>query len=233
MFKIKKSSIITITTIILLTLIYLFVGPVNSIINQMVFYLTSLNIDALKEYILSFGVWAPITSFILMILQSIIAPIPAFMITLSNAAVFGWWQGAILSWSSAMAGAGLCFIIARFLGRGAVDKLTSRYALDGVDNFFNKYGKHTILIARLLPFISFDIVSYAAGLTSMRFWGFFLATGIGQLPATLVYSYVGKSLTGGAKALMIGLMCLFAMSVLIYIIKMVYNEKSKVASREI
>ncbi len=26
---------------------------------------------------------------------------------------------------------------------------------------FEKYGKHTILIARLLPFISFDLVSYA------------------------------------------------------------------------
>ena len=52
--------------------------------------------------------------------------------------------------------------------------------------------------ARLLPFISFDIVSYAAGLTSMGVWPFLLATAIGELPATVVYCYVGGMLTGGA-----------------------------------
>ncbi len=43
----------------------------------------------------------------------------SFLITLSNAAIFGWVKGAILSWSSAMAGAALCFYIARGLGRDA------------------------------------------------------------------------------------------------------------------
>ncbi len=141
----------------------------------------------------------------------------SFLITLSNAAIFGWFKGAILSWSSAMAGAALCFYIARGLGRDAVEKLTSKFALKDIDGFFEKYGKHTILIARLLPFISFDLVSYAAGLTSMNFWSFFIATGIGQLPATIVYSYVGGMLTGGAQLLMSGLLILFALSIAIYV----------------
>ena len=38
-----------------------------------------------------------------------------------------------------------------------------------IEKFFEKYGKNTILICRLLPFVSFDIVSYAAGLTSLSF----------------------------------------------------------------
>jgi uncharacterized membrane protein YdjX (TVP38/TMEM64 family) len=100
--------------------IYLFIPPVKRTINQMVFYLSMLNIDALKSYILSFGVWAPVISFILMILQAIVAPLPAFLITFTNAALFGWVKGAILSWSSSMAGAALCFFIARFLGRNSV-----------------------------------------------------------------------------------------------------------------
>ncbi len=60
--------------------------------------------------------------------------------------------------------------------------------MDSIDEFFDKYGKYTILVCRLLPFMSFDIVSYAAGLTSMKFMPFFIATGLGQLPATIVYS---------------------------------------------
>ncbi|WLD29020.1 TVP38/TMEM64 family inner membrane protein YdjZ [Clostridioides difficile] len=207
--------------------IYFFIPPVKKMVNQMIFYLSMLNLDAIKEYILSFGVWAPIISFALMILQSIAAPLPAFLITFANAALFGWVNGAILSWVSAMAGAAICFVIGRFLGRDVVAKLTSKFALESIDGFFDKYGKHTILIARLLPFISFDLVSYAAGLTSMSFISFFIATGVGQLPATIVYSYVGGMLTGGAKVMMTGLLILFALSVLIYMLKKIYSDKNK------
>lgn len=189
-------------------------------------YLVKLDMVGLKEYILSFGIWGPVVSFLLMILQSVAAPLPAFVITFANAALFGWVYGAILSWTSAMAGAAICFYIAKFLGRNTVENLTSKFALDDVDKFFAKYGKHTILIARLLPFMSFDLVSYAAGLTSMSFSSFFIATGIGQLPATIVYSYVGGMLTGGAKLMMTGLLTLFALSILIYVIKKIWDEKN-------
>lgn len=59
----------------------------------------------------------------------------------------------------------------------------------------------------------------------MRFIPFFVATGIGQLPATIVYSYVGGMLTGGAKLMMMGIMTLFAISVLVYLLKQIYTEK--------
>ena len=146
------------------------------------------------------------------------------MITLSNAAIFSWWQGAILSWASAMVGAALCFFIARGLGRDVVEKLAGKGALAGVEGYFKKYGTRTILICRLLPFVSFDAVSYFAGLTPMGFWAFFIATGIGQTPATIVYSYVGGMLTGGAQYLMIGLLCLFSLAILVTIIKQVYTD---------
>jgi len=162
------------------------------------------DVETIKGYILSFGIWAPIVSFLLMLFQSIIAPLPAFLITFSNAALFGWVKGAILSWSSAMAGAALCFFIANWFGRKFVEKLTSKLALEGIDAFFEKYGQYTILIARLLPFVSFDIVSYAAGLTSMSFWSFFWATGLGQLPATIIYSYAGEMLVGGGPKICFG-----------------------------
>lgn len=126
-----------------------------------------------------------------------------------------------------MAGAAVCFYIARLLGRDAVEKLTSRTSLKQIDEFFEKHGRLSILIARLLPFISFDIVSYAAGLTSMSFGSFFIATGIGQLPATIIYSYVGGMLTGGAKMFVTALLLLFALSALIVLFRQLYVEKQK------
>jgi len=184
-----------------------------------------LDLEVIKAYILSFGVWAPLISFALMVFQSVMAPLPAFLITFANAALFGWLWGAALSWTSAMAGAILCFYIARLLGREVVEKLTSKMALESVDAFFEKHGVYAILIARLLPFISFDVVSYAAGLTSMRLGSFVIATGIGQLPATLVYSYAGEMLTGGARTFVYGLLILFSVTILVYLIKRVYRGR--------
>ena len=226
--KNKKSNLIRLCLLLVIALVlavYLAVPSVNTFVNEAVAVLGSANLDAVAEYIRSFGPWAMAFSFALMVFSSILAPLPAFMITLSNAAIFGWWQGAILSWSSAMAGAALCFFIARILGRDVVEKIAGKGALAGVEGYFKKYGTRTILVCRLLPFVSFDAVSYFAGLTPMGFLAFFVATGIGQTPATIVYSYVGGMLTGGAKWLMIGLLCLFSLAILIGIIRQLFHDK--------
>jgi uncharacterized membrane protein YdjX (TVP38/TMEM64 family) len=205
---------------------YFLINPLHTAVNQAVFILSMVNIPAAREYILSFGIWAPIVSFLLMVFQSVAAPLPAFVITFANAGIFGWINGAILSWSSAMVGAVVCFAIARIYGRLVVEKFTSRSALKEVDIFFEKYGKWAVLIARLLPFVSFDIVSYAAGLTGMGFWEFFWATGLGQLPATIVYSYVGGMLTGSVKMLVFGLLTLFALSTVIIAGRQIWRDKN-------
>jgi uncharacterized membrane protein YdjX (TVP38/TMEM64 family) len=159
-------------------------------------------INGLRDYLLTFGVWAPVVSAALMVFQSVAAPLPAFVVTFANGLLFGWVWGAALSWSSAMLGAALCFWIARVLGRPVVEKLVGgSKALEVSDLFFDRYGPASILIARLLPFVSFDIISYGAGLTPVRFGRFLLATGVGQLPATLLYSYLGQTMTGSVRAL--------------------------------
>lgn len=185
--------------------------------------MTTLNMADLIAYIQSFGAGAVAVSFLLMILQAIVAPIPAFFITLANAAIWGWWQGALLSWTSSMVGASLCFFIARILGRDVVVRLNSHAAVQQMERFFDRYGANAIVIARLLPFVPFDPVSYFAGLTSVKFWKFFVATGLGQLPATVVYSYAGGQLSGGAQAFMIGLLILFAAAALIAAGKKMYD----------
>lgn len=207
--------------------VYMAVPSVHRGMNRVFEIFATGDFTVLRDFIASYGIYAAALSFLLMILQSIIAPLPAFLITFANANLFGWWRGAILSWSSAMTGAAICFYIARISGRDTAEKLTSRSGLANIDTFFEKYGKNTILICRLLPFVSFDIVSYAAGLTSMSFFSFFVATGIGQLPATIIYSYIGGMLTGGAKLFVTGLLGIFALSVLIFMMRNIYMEHKK------
>ncbi|WP_346662694.1 TVP38/TMEM64 family protein [uncultured Merdimonas sp.] len=224
----KKIVILAIAVICVA--VYFLVPSVNSAMNRVFGMFASGDFDVVRDFVASYGAYAAAVSFFLMIFQSVAAPLPAFLLTLANANLFGWWQGAVLSWSSAMAGAAVCFFIARILGRDVAEKLTSKAGIAQIDTFFEKYGRNTVLICRLLPFVSFDFVSYAAGLTSMSFPAFFIATGIGQLPATIVYSYVGGMLTGGAQLLMTGLLILFALSALVVMLRKIYMDRQKAKS---
>ena len=216
---------ITFAVLAVILIVCACVPSVHQALGSIAGMLASGDIGAVVDYLRQFGAQAAIVSGSLMVLQSLAAPIPAFIITLANAVLFGWWQGAILSWSSAMVGAAICFGIARVLGRDAVTHFMAGSAIEAVDRFFDRFGTHAILICRLLPFMSFDYVSYAAGLTSIGFWKFMLATGIGQLPATIVYSYVGGTLTGGAQALMIGLLVAFSAAILVFIIFKIFKNR--------
>lgn len=218
---------ILVAAILVLVAVYFFVPAVHEWVGSVFAMFATGDFSAASEFMAQYGPAAAVVSFLLMVFQSVIAPLPAFLITIANANLFGWWQGAILSWASAMVGAALCFWIARVVGREAVEKLAGKNGIRQMEEFFQRHGTQSVLIARLLPFVSFDWVSYFAGLTSMRFWSFFLATGLGQLPATIVYSYVGGMLTGGAKLLMTGLFILFALAILVIVVRQVYTETQK------
>lgn len=182
------------------------------------------SIEKAREYIADFGIFAPLISALLMIFQSVIAPLPAFLITIANGALFGFWLGMLLSWGSAMLGAALCFYIARFFGGKHVAKIVTQPVVDKTDDFLRKYGNYAILIARLLPYVPFDVVSYVAGLTRMQFIGFWIATGIGQLPATAVYTYVGNRISTNTRLMLYGFGIAISVSLVIWLLK---NRKSK------
>lgn len=223
----RYSRLATVVALAATLLIGWRVPAANEFIQRSLAAFSALDPQAIERFIDSYGPQAALVSFALMILQAVVAPLPAFLITFANASLFGAFWGGVLSWASAMAGAALCFFIARVFGREAVEKLTGKSILRSMDAFFDRYGRHTVLVCRLLPFVPFDPISYAAGLTSIRFRQFAIATGIGQLPATIVYSWAGSLLTGGIFWLVTGLSILLALAVVIAIAKARYSERQK------
>ena len=76
--------------LVLLCLLYFAVPSVNAYVNRAAAVLGSANVDAVVDYIRSYGPYAMAISFALMVFSSVVAPLPAFLITFSNAAIFGW-----------------------------------------------------------------------------------------------------------------------------------------------
>lgn len=141
-----KRRLIKLALPILLVGMYFIFPPLQILLKRLVFLFSMLVVSAVKGYLLSFGIWAPLVSFVLMVFQSVAAPLPAFLLTFANAALFGWVKGAVLSWSGAMAGAVVCFFISRIYGRTSVEKLTSKLALQSVEGFFERHGQYAVLI---------------------------------------------------------------------------------------
>jgi uncharacterized membrane protein YdjX (TVP38/TMEM64 family) len=159
------------------------------------------NIDRLKAFILSYGIWAPLISACLVVAQSIVLFLPAFPIYVVNALVFGLLWGMLLSWSSAVLGSIICFVIAKTLGRPAVRRIVNRAHLETADAALRRYGryeKYVILFFGFVPVVSFDVISYAAGLTLLTYWEFIALVCVAQIPSALFYSLLAHKIDRGA-----------------------------------
>src|SRR5262245_44231615 len=77
---------------------------------------TTAGVEHIRTLRLSYGPWAAVVSAVLMVAQAVIAPLPANVITITNGMVFGPIWGGLLSWSSTLLGASLCFVLSRNLG---------------------------------------------------------------------------------------------------------------------
>ncbi|WP_347460457.1 VTT domain-containing protein [Clostridium sp. DMHC 10] len=87
----------------------------------------------------------------------------------------------------------MLFFLAKKLGRPFVDKILKGKVMK-LDNGIEKHGFMIMLLMRLSFVFAYDPLSYAAGLTSMKYRDFILGTIIGIIPEMLCYSFMGKIL---------------------------------------
>ena len=185
---------------------------------------TILNGAALRDQVRQMGAWGPLLVIALMVLAIMVSPIPSAPIAMAAGAVYGHTWGTLYVLAGAEIGALTAFGLARWLGgdtlrrwfgeRLSVGLLGSQNALMGI-----------VLVSRLLPFISFDIVSYAAGLTVLSFWRFALATLIGIVPASFLLAHFGGEMaTGESDRIMLSVLALGAITLIPVAVKVVRDR---------
>lgn len=191
----KKLSITIVILVILLTLLTLFYNPFSQLFKTVWHILSSGNLNDLVDWIKGWGILSPIISILLMVFQSLVAPLPSFLIAGANGIVFGIYIGSIISWIGGMVGAIVSLYLSRWFGEKIFLSLKKEQRMyKKIERLSGKHGFFIVLIARLIPIISFDFISYAAGFVRMRFSHFFIATGIGMIPGTVLYSVVGHDI---------------------------------------
>ena len=147
----------------------------------------------MTAFLQSFGHWAPLVSIGLMVGQAIVAPIPGMLIMFANGLAFGVFWGGVVTITGQVLAATACFWIARSLGRSSVEAIVGRFGLGAADSWFDRWGSIGIFVSRLIPGVSFDAVSYLAGLTGLHFGRFVLLTTVGAVPHAFLFAWLVKS----------------------------------------
>jgi uncharacterized membrane protein YdjX (TVP38/TMEM64 family) len=170
------------------------------------------DLEGLRGYLRSFGLWAPVVSVVLIQVQAVLAPLPSFPMMYVNGLLFGVWWGGLLSWASILLSAVLCFGLARAFGRPLVERVVSPAALGWADRHVAQLGAFAVFLGRLIPLTSFDLISYAAGLTPMRLGPFCLATGVGMAPAIFLTAAAGDAGWRSPWAAVVGIAAIAALA---------------------
>ena len=149
-----------------------------------------LNMDSLILRLRELEIAGPLMVIGLMALAIVFNPLPSAPVALASGAVYGHTLGTAYIVIGAEIGAVIAFMIARLTGF----KLMQKYIGDKWSlNRFTTQNSLTVIIfaSRLVPFLSFDLISYAAGLTPITLWRFALATFLGLIPASFLLAHFG------------------------------------------
>lgn len=178
------------------------------------------NPETVRQFILGFGIFAPIVFIIFQILQVVIFFIPSSLFTISGGYAFGPIFGTLYSLIGIMIGSIIVFYVTRKLGRPFVRRIINNKELDHFDVFFKKRGNIALFITRAIPMLfPTDVVSFAAGLTSMKLRNYILYSFLGFIPNLFILTLFGDQLTKGVNLITIALLTILGFAILGYILR--------------
>ncbi len=151
-----------------------------------------LNPALVEELLVTSGPIAPLLLILLMAVV-VISPIPSFPVDVAAGAYFGPGLGTLYAATGATLGAVAAFLIARWLGRDLIERFMKGH-ISFCTACSDRLLTRLVLVARLIPLVSFKVVSYGAGLTKMSVGRFAAATFLGMLPLTFTYVSAGPLL---------------------------------------
>lgn len=184
-----KRWILIVAGVLATVAVFVFWDDINASLN-------SIDQESVRLLVIQAGPAGPVAIVVLMTLAIVASPIPSAPIALAAGLVYGHLWGTFLVVIGAELGAITAFAIARYFGREHVERLLGSQTKNRLLGSQNALMA-TVFVSRLLPFISFDVISYLAGLSQITFWRFGVATLAGIVPASFVLAHLGATALEG------------------------------------
>lgn len=119
-----------------------------------------------------------------------LTPVPATVLSVGAGVLFGWAVGVPVVMAGAFTGATIGFLLARHLGRAALDGVGGE-RLARLDSLLRHHGLVAVLVVRTVPVLPFAVVNMACGLSGLRTRDYLVGTAVGMLPAVTAFVGVG------------------------------------------
>ncbi|MFQ5901089.1 MAG: TVP38/TMEM64 family protein [Thermodesulfobacteriota bacterium] len=191
-------------------------------------YLPHPEPQEIQHFLQRFGTVAPLVFILICIIKPVIFFIPSMGLTVVAGLLFGPFYGTIYVAIGGAGSSAVAFYLARKLGRQSIERfIKNRKRLLEIDEKMEKEGFKTILVLRLFN-LPWDIVSYSAGLSKMRFKDFYLGSLILLLPISFIYTSFGSSIRNPlSSGFLISLTVIIALGGIPYLINKVKNVRRK------
>lgn len=151
-----------------------------------------LDAVAIQTFVARGGIWSPIL-YVFLAAFLHLAWVPRAVLTAAAAALFGFTLGAMLGLAGGLAGAMLGYALGNRLGHPYLDrKAGARGRL--VLAFVSRHGFLAIVLGRVNPAMSCELVSLCAGLAAVPMRRYIPASIVGMLPGSILYAAFGASL---------------------------------------
>ncbi len=142
---------------------------------------------SLRGWIESLGNWGPLV-YVLIYIAGVVFALPGSAMTMVAGALFGSVLGTVLVSIASTAGAGLAFLIARYLARDSITGwLSDNEKFRKLDSMTERHGQIMVALTRLVPVFPFNLLNYGFGLTHVPFWTYLFWSWLCMLPGTIVY----------------------------------------------
>ena len=139
------------------------------------------------------GPWGPVILIGLIILQTIVAPIPGQVLGLAAGYLYGFWGGLLYGWLGTVTGSVLAMCIARFAGRPLVARLVRPDVLERLDRFAAGRGLLFFFLVFLIPGLPDDVFCFVAGLTRLPILALVALVAVARVPGMAASIWLGAS----------------------------------------
>lgn len=167
--------------------------------------------EAVRSFIESFGVLAPLALIGLQIFQVLLAPIPGQVVGVASGYAFGLWAGVFYTMIGVALGSAIAILGAKRYGRPLVDRFVSDEQMERFDGLTEAYGFTPFFLLFLLPGFPDDTVCFIAGLTPLDGRKMILYSIIGRFPGMFALNMTGDSLALANLNMVIVLVFLIAL----------------------
>jgi uncharacterized membrane protein YdjX (TVP38/TMEM64 family) len=156
--------------------------------------LPTITSQGFKQFTESLGIFGYLIIIGYVVISHVFAPVAGTPGVALGVTIYGIKTGMWLLYIGSLISASINFGISKHFGRLWVIKLVGKQSMTKIDEFAAAEGRQILIISRLIGFALFDFISYAAGLTKLKYKDYIVITAVFGLIPNILTQFIFRDI---------------------------------------